>query len=30
VNNYTTQYIDIWVNGNYKLQVPPRASALRS
>jgi uncharacterized protein (TIGR03000 family) len=26
VNNYTTQYIDVWVNGNYKLQVLPGAS----
>lgn len=23
VNNYTTQYLDIWVNGTYKVQVPP-------
>jgi hypothetical protein len=23
VNNYTTQYIDVWVNGNYKVQVQP-------
>lgn len=23
VNNYTTQYLDIWVNGNYKAQVSP-------
>jgi hypothetical protein len=23
VNNYTTQYIDIWVNGNYKMRVAP-------
>src|SRR5262249_4039454 len=26
INNYTTQYIDIWVNGNYKLQVTPGGS----
>jgi hypothetical protein len=26
VNNYTTQYLDIWVNGNYKTQVQPGAS----
>lgn len=26
VNNYTTQYIDVWVNGNYKMQVPPGGS----
>jgi hypothetical protein len=26
INNYTTQYIDIWVNGNYKMQVPPGGS----
>jgi len=26
VNNYTTQYIDVWVNGNYKLQVTPGGS----
>jgi hypothetical protein len=23
VNNYTTQYIDVWVNGSYKVQVAP-------
>src|SRR5262249_44886571 len=23
VNNYTTQYIDVYVNGNYKVQVLP-------
>ncbi len=23
VNNYTSQYFDIWVNGNYKVQVAP-------
>jgi hypothetical protein len=23
VNNYTNQYLDIWVNGNYKVQVAP-------
>jgi hypothetical protein len=23
VNNYTAQYIDIWVNGNYKMRVAP-------
>jgi hypothetical protein len=23
VNNYTSQYLDIWVNGNYKVQVAP-------
>jgi hypothetical protein len=23
VNNYTTQYLDIWVNGHYKVQVAP-------
>ncbi len=26
LNNYTTQYIDLWVNGNYKMQVPPGGS----
>jgi hypothetical protein len=26
VNNYTTQYLDIWVNGNYKVQVAPGMS----
>jgi hypothetical protein len=26
VNNYTTQYINIWVNGRYKLVVPPGSS----
>jgi uncharacterized protein (TIGR03000 family) len=26
VNNYTTQYIDVWVNGTYKMQVPPGGS----
>ena len=26
VNNYTTQYIDIWVNGNYRLQITPGGS----
>jgi hypothetical protein len=26
VNNYTTQYLDIYVNGNYKTQVPPGMS----
>jgi uncharacterized protein (TIGR03000 family) len=28
VNNYTTQYLDIWVNGNYKIQVAPGMSQL--
>ncbi len=27
VNNYTTQYIDLWVNGNYKMQIQPGTSA---
>jgi uncharacterized protein (TIGR03000 family) len=27
VNNYTTQYIDLWVNGNYKMQIQPGSSA---
>jgi uncharacterized protein (TIGR03000 family) len=27
VNNYTTQYIDVWVNGTYKMQVPPGGSS---
>jgi hypothetical protein len=27
LNNYTTQYIDLWVNGNYKMQVQPGGSA---
>jgi hypothetical protein len=27
INNYTTQYIDLWVNGNYKMQVQPGSSA---
>jgi len=26
VNNYTTQYIDVWVNGYYKVQVAPGLS----
>jgi hypothetical protein len=26
VNNYTTQYIDVWVNGYYKVQVSPGMS----
>jgi hypothetical protein len=26
LNNYTTQYVDLWVNGNYKMQVPPGGS----
>jgi hypothetical protein len=26
VNNYTTQYIDVWVNGYYKVQVGPGLS----
>jgi hypothetical protein len=26
VNNYTTQYIDVWVNGYYKVQVNPGMS----
>src|SRR5262249_7298102 len=26
LNNYTTQYIDLWVNGSYKMQVPPGGS----
>jgi hypothetical protein len=26
INNYTSQYIDLWVNGNYKMQVPPGGS----
>ena len=26
VNNYTTQYIDIWVNGNMKMQLEPGQS----
>lgn len=26
LNNYTTQYIDLWVNGIYKMQVPPGGS----
>jgi hypothetical protein len=26
VNNYTTQYLDIWVNGSYKVQVLPGQS----
>jgi hypothetical protein len=26
VNNYTTQYLDIWVNGYYKVQVSPGMS----
>jgi uncharacterized protein (TIGR03000 family) len=26
VNNYTTQYIDIWINGNYRAQVGPGGS----
>jgi hypothetical protein len=26
VNNYTSQYIDVWVNGNYKVQVSPGMS----
>ncbi len=28
VNNYTDQYLDIWVNGNYKVQVAPGMSQL--
>jgi uncharacterized protein (TIGR03000 family) len=27
VNNYSTQYIDLWVNGNYKMQIQPGSSA---
>ena len=27
LNNYTTQYIDLWVNGNYRLQIPPGGSS---
>jgi hypothetical protein len=27
LNNYTTQYIDLYVNGNYKIQVLPGASS---
>jgi hypothetical protein len=26
LNNYTSQYVDLWVNGNYKMQVGPGAS----
>ena len=26
VNNYTTQYLDIYVNGNYKTQIAPGAT----
>jgi hypothetical protein len=26
LNNYTTQYIDLWVNGRMKIQVPPGGS----
>jgi hypothetical protein len=26
LNNYTTQYIDLCVNGIYKMQVPPGGS----
>ncbi len=26
INNYTPQYVDIWVNGYMKMQVPPGAS----
>jgi hypothetical protein len=26
VNNYTSQYIDVWVNGSYKVQVSPGMS----
>jgi hypothetical protein len=26
LNNYTPQYVDLWVNGNYKMQVGPGAS----
>jgi hypothetical protein len=26
INNTTTQYLDIWVNGNYKTQVQPGAT----
>ncbi len=26
INNYTTQYADIWINGNLKMQVPPGQS----
>ncbi len=26
LNNYTTQYIDLWVNGFYKMQIPPGGS----
>jgi uncharacterized protein (TIGR03000 family) len=27
LNNYTTQYIDLWVNGYLKMQVPPGGSS---
>ncbi len=26
INNYTTQYIDLWINGYYKMQVAPGSS----
>jgi len=26
INNYTPQYVDIWINGFYKMQVPPGQS----
>ncbi|MGE3806155.1 MAG: hypothetical protein AB7K24_15900, partial [Gemmataceae bacterium] len=26
VNNYTTQYVDVYVNGNYKVQIQPGQS----
>lgn len=26
LNNYTTQYLDLWVNGYYRMQVPPGES----
>lgn len=26
INNYTTQYVDIWINGYLKMQVPPGQS----
>jgi hypothetical protein len=28
VNNYTTQYLDIYVNGNYKTQVAPGSTQI--
>jgi hypothetical protein len=26
INNYTSQYLDLWVNGYYKMQIPPGGS----